>query len=46
VSQETYDRVAAAARRVGTERLKPIYLALEERVPYDEIRLVLAHLAH
>jgi ATP-dependent DNA helicase RecQ len=45
VSQETYDRVAAVARQVGKERLKPIYLALEERVPYDEIRLVLAHMA-
>jgi ATP-dependent DNA helicase RecQ len=44
VPKETYDRVAAAAQQVGTERLKPIYLALEERVTYDQIRLVLAHL--
>jgi ATP-dependent DNA helicase RecQ len=44
VSKQTYDRVASAARQVGTERLKPIYLALEESVTYDEIRLVVAHL--
>ncbi len=40
----TYRRVAEAARQVGTERLKPLYLALGEQVPYDEIRLVVAHL--
>jgi ATP-dependent DNA helicase RecQ len=45
VSAEIYDQVTAAAGQVGTERLKPIYLALGERVPYDSIRLVLAHLA-
>ncbi len=44
VANETYQRVAAAARQVGTERLKPIFLALGEKVPYDDIRLVLAHL--
>jgi ATP-dependent DNA helicase RecQ len=45
VPKETYDRVAIVARQVGSERLKPIFLALEESVTYDEIRLVLAHLA-
>jgi ATP-dependent DNA helicase RecQ len=40
----TYRRVAEAARQVGTERLKPLYLALGEQIPYDEIRLVVAHL--
>jgi ATP-dependent DNA helicase RecQ len=44
VAEETYQRVAAAARQVGTERLKPIFLALGEKVSYDDIRLVLAHL--
>jgi hypothetical protein len=34
-----------AARQVGTERLKPIYVHLNEQVSYDDIRLVLAHLA-
>jgi ATP-dependent DNA helicase RecQ len=40
-----YQRVAAASREVGTERLKPIFLALGETVDYDTIRLVVAHLA-
>jgi ATP-dependent DNA helicase RecQ len=40
----TYRRVAEAARQVGTERLKPLHLALGEQVSYDEIRLVVAHL--
>jgi ATP-dependent DNA helicase RecQ len=44
VSQEVYDRVVAAARQVGTQRLKPIFIALGEKVPYDDIRVVLAHL--
>jgi ATP-dependent DNA helicase RecQ len=44
IGQEAYDRVAAAARQVGTERLKPIFIALGEKAPYDEIRLVVAHL--
>jgi ATP-dependent DNA helicase RecQ len=37
-------RIAAAARQVGTERLKPIFIALGEQVPYDEIRVVVVHL--
>jgi hypothetical protein len=44
VDRATHDRVVEAARRVGTDRLKPIYLALGEQVDYDAIRLVLAHL--
>jgi ATP-dependent DNA helicase RecQ len=44
VSEERYQHIARAARQVGTDRLKPIYLALGEKVPYDEIRLVVAHL--
>jgi ATP-dependent DNA helicase RecQ len=44
VAPKLYQRVAQAARRVGTDRLKPIFLELGEQVPYDEIRLVVAHL--
>jgi ATP-dependent DNA helicase RecQ len=44
VPHALYQRVQDAARQVGTERLKPIYLALGEQVSYDEIRLVVAHL--
>ena len=44
VREDVYQRVAAAARQVGTERLKPIYLTLGEQVDYDTIRLVVAHM--
>jgi ATP-dependent DNA helicase RecQ len=44
VPDDLYQRIAAAARQVGTERLKPIFIALAEQVPYDAIRLVVTHL--
>ncbi|HVS36152.1 MAG TPA: DNA helicase RecQ [Gemmataceae bacterium] len=44
VPDEVVQRVAAAARQLGVERMKPIYQALNEQVPYDDIRLVLAYL--
>jgi ATP-dependent DNA helicase RecQ len=44
VQADVYQRVAAAARQVGTEKLKPIFLALGEKISYDDIRLVVAHL--
>ncbi len=44
VSEGLSQRIAAAARQVGTERLKPIFIALGEQVPYDDIRLVVTHL--
>lgn len=43
VAPEVYHRILAAARQHGTQLLKPIYLALGEKVPYDEIRIALAH---
>jgi ATP-dependent DNA helicase RecQ len=45
VNDALYQQVAAEARRFGVDRLKPIFIALGERVPYDDIRLVLAHLS-
>jgi ATP-dependent DNA helicase RecQ len=44
VDDVLYQRIAGAARQVGTEKLKPIYLMLGEQVSYDDIRLVVAHL--
>ena len=44
VSEERYQKITAAARQVGTERLKPIFIALGEQVPYDDIRVVVTHL--
>jgi ATP-dependent DNA helicase RecQ len=44
VDVTTYQRVAETARQVGTDRLKPIFIALGEKIQYDLIRLVVAHL--
>ncbi len=44
VADDVYQRVVAAARQFGTGYLRPIYVALGEKVSYDEIRVVLAHL--
>ena len=44
MSDELRLQVTAAARQVGIERLKPIYLALGEKVGYDDIRLIVAYL--
>ncbi len=44
VPEEVCERVAAAAEEHGTARLKPVYLALNEEVSYDQIRIVFAHL--
>ncbi len=44
VAPTLYQRVAATARLVGLDRLKPIFIALGEQVPYETIRLVVAHL--
>jgi len=38
VPDALYQRIAAAARQVGTERLRPIFIALGEKVAYDDIR--------
>ena len=44
VSPTIYASVLKAAKTEGLERLKPIYLALGEKVSYDDIRLVVTHL--
>jgi ATP-dependent DNA helicase RecQ len=44
VAEAVYQRVLAAARQHGVERLKPIFLALGEQVSYEEIRVVVTHL--
>jgi ATP-dependent DNA helicase RecQ len=44
VSEEDYARIATAARQVGTDRLKPIFIRLGEKYSYDLIRLVVTHL--
>jgi ATP-dependent DNA helicase RecQ len=45
VPDDLYRQVADAATRVGAGPLKPIFIALEEKVPYEVIRLVVTHLS-
>jgi ATP-dependent DNA helicase RecQ len=46
VPDDLYGRIAATATTAadGSGRLKPIFIALGEKVSYDDIRLVVAHL--
>jgi ATP-dependent DNA helicase RecQ len=44
VDDTTYQRVAEMVRQLGTDRLKPIFIALGEKVDYNLIRLVVSHL--
>ncbi|MCI0631030.1 MAG: DNA helicase RecQ [Phycisphaerales bacterium] len=44
VDDSTYRRIAAAATKSEDGRLKPIFEALNGEVPYDKIRIVVAHL--
>jgi len=44
VADEAYEKVKSAVAQIGSERLKPIWSYLEEKVTYDDIRIVLAHL--
>lgn len=44
VAPETYAQVAAAARELGVQRLKPLFERLGGRIPYEAIKAVLAHL--
>jgi ATP-dependent DNA helicase RecQ len=44
VPREVYKKVAAAEKELGPGALKPLFLALGEQIPYDQIRAVVAHL--
>ena len=44
MSKIVYERVKSAAKETGMERLKLLYIALDEKIAYDEIRVVVAHL--
>jgi ATP-dependent DNA helicase RecQ len=44
VAPELYKRIAEKASALGTARLKPIFVELDEKVTYDDIRIVLTHL--
>lgn len=42
IDETLYNRLREASRSTGTDRLKPIYEALEGEVDYDRIKIVLA----
>jgi ATP-dependent DNA helicase RecQ len=44
VDRKLQDRIRVAASQHGSQRLKPVFLALNQEVPYDAIKIVLAHL--
>ena len=44
VPESEYQRVAAAIKRHGSQRMKPIFSALNQAVPYNQIRAVAVHL--
>lgn len=45
VSDDIYHQVADAASKVGRSALKPIFVTLDEKIPYEVIRVVVTHLA-
>jgi ATP-dependent DNA helicase RecQ len=45
VDEETVNKVTDAAEDLGTDYLKPIYERLNQKVSYDHIRIVIAHLS-
>ena len=44
IAPELYQRIAEKARTLGLARLKPIFVELEEKATYNQIRIVLTHL--
>ncbi len=42
ITDEEVQKVSLASKKVGRDRLKPIYLELREEVSYDTIRIALA----
>ena len=45
IAPEWYGRIAAVVRQHGGAKLKPLFVALDEKVPYDDIRIVVAHMS-
>ena len=46
VTPVLYERIALAVKEHGGAKLKPIFIALEEKVSYDDIRVVVSHLSN
>jgi ATP-dependent DNA helicase RecQ len=45
VTPDVYRRVAKVAAEVGSDLMRPVYEALNGEVSYDDIRIVMRHLA-
>jgi len=46
VPDSLYQQIVEAINRVGPGPLKPIFVALGEKVPYDAIRIVMTHVGY
>ena len=44
VAPEVYARVARVVQKIGAAPLKPIFESLEQKISYDDIRVVVSHL--
>jgi ATP-dependent DNA helicase RecQ len=44
IDRATQERIVAAAKEHGSQKLKPVFLALNQEVSYDSIRIVLTFL--
>ncbi|HEY6266964.1 MAG TPA: RecQ family ATP-dependent DNA helicase [Candidatus Acidoferrum sp.] len=44
MAPERYNQIAATCTKLGMDRLKPLKETLPPEIPYEEIRLVIAHL--
>lgn len=42
VTESEFERIRESCRSVGTDRLKPIFLALGETIPYDTLRIAVS----
>jgi len=46
ISDEVLARVEAVTKTLVSDKLKPYFGALNEEVPYDQLKIALAHLSH
>jgi len=42
LDEETFQKITGAAFSIDSDRLKPLYEALEEKIPYEQLRIAVA----
>ena len=42
LDMETFQKITSAAFSIDSDRLKPLYEALEEKIPYEQLRVAVA----